>query len=140
LAKITAAREALAVVHTMGEAFAHELEILANTPVTDDQWRTFLNRSVPLDDGKGHLLEGRSRTLAVRKRGELEHPCREDRRAAPWTGTALGVLQAANTWAHHYATSRGASRQERNLLNAVSGATASSDHAVATLLGQVLEG
>lgn len=60
-AKITAAREALAVVHTMGEAFAHELEILANTTVSDDQWRTFLDRTVPLDDGKGHLLEGRSR-------------------------------------------------------------------------------
>jgi phage/plasmid-like protein (TIGR03299 family) len=139
-AKITAAREALAVVHTMGEAFAHELEILANTPVTDDQWRTFLDRSVPLDDCKGHLLEGRARTMATRKRGELEHLYRLDHRAAPWTGTALGVLQATNTWAHHFATSRGATRKERNLLNAVSGATANGDLAMAALLGQVLDG
>jgi hypothetical protein len=38
-AKITQAREALAVIHTLGEDFAKELEILANTSVTDDQWR-----------------------------------------------------------------------------------------------------
>ena len=139
-AKITAAREALAVVHTLGEDFAKELEILANTPVTDHQWRAFLDAHVPLDDGKGHPLEGRSRTLATRKRGELENLYRHDDRAAPWTGTALGVLQATNTWAHHFATIRGASRQERNLLNAVSGATGKGDLAMATLLGQVLDG
>ena len=96
-AKITAAREALAVVHALGDDFGKELEVLANTPVGEHQWRTFLDRHVPLDDGKGHFLEGRSRTLATRKRDELENLYRHDHRAAPWAGTALGVLQATNT-------------------------------------------
>ena len=104
------------MVHTLADDFAQELEILANTPVSEHQWRAFLDAHVPLDDGKGHALEGRSRTMAPRKRGELENLYRHDERAAPWTGTALGVLQATNTWAHHFATSRGASRPERNLL------------------------
>ena len=59
-------------------------------PSSEHQWRAFLDAHVPLDDGKGHALEGRSRTLATRKRGELENLYRHDGRAAPWTGTALG--------------------------------------------------
>ena len=106
--------------------------------MSDQEWRSFLDRHVPLDDGKGHVLEGRSRTLALRKRGELENLYRHDDRAAPWTGTALGVLQATNTWAHHYATKRGASRPERNLLQAVTGATSSSDRAMVSTLHAVL--
>ena len=128
-AKISPAREALAVVHTLGEDFAKELEILANTPVGEPQWRAFLDAHVSLDDGNGHPLEGRSRTLATRKRGELENLYRHDDRAAPWTGTALGVLQATNTWAHHNATVRRTTRAERNLVNAVDGTTATEDRA-----------
>lgn len=137
-AKITAARDALAVVHTLSDDFARELEVLANTPVTDDQWRTFLDRRVPLYDGKGHLLEGRARTLTLRKRAELENLYRHDDRAAPWTGTALGVLQATNTWAHHFATNRASTRPERNLLHALTGTTSTTDRAVVTALSDVL--
>lgn len=136
--KITRAREALAVVHTLGDDFAQELEILSNTPVSTIQWHAFLNHSVPLDDGKGHLIEGRARTLALRKRDELEGLYRSDERAAPWTGTALGVVQATNTWAHHFATSRGATRPERNALQAVSGTTSRTDNAVTAALMEVL--
>lgn len=126
-AKITAAREALAVVHTLSDDFAKELEILANTPVGEPQWLSFLDHHVPLDDGKGHALEGRSRTMALRKRGQLENLYRHDDRAAPWTGTALGVLQATNTWAHHNATVRRGTRGERNLVHAINGTTTTED-------------
>ena len=41
------------------------------------------------------------------KAGRAGEPLPHDGRAAPWTGTALGVIQATNTWAHHYAASEG---------------------------------
>ncbi|MFW5469522.1 DUF932 domain-containing protein [Knoellia sp. CPCC 206435] len=137
-AKITQAREALAVVHTLSDDFSRELEILANTAVTDEQWEAFLDRSVPLSDGKGRALEGRARTVTLRKRGELETLYRSDHRAAPWTGTALGVLQATNTWAHHYAANRSASRPERNMLHSLTGATSMSDRATTFTLLELI--
>ena len=51
-AKITAAREALAVDHTLGEDLAGELEVLTNTTVSDQQERAFLDQNVPLHDQK----------------------------------------------------------------------------------------
>ncbi|WP_222612003.1 DUF932 domain-containing protein [Knoellia locipacati] len=133
-AKITQAREALAVVHTLSDDFSRELEILAHTTITDSHWRAFLDHAVPLNDGKGQALEGRARTMARRKREELENLYRDDHRAAPWTGTALGVLQATNTWAHHFAAHRGVSRPERNIFHAVSGNTSISDRATTSAL------
>ena len=45
----------------------------------------------------------------------------DDQRVAPWRGTAYGVLAAANTYAHHYAPVRGATRVERNAERLVTG-------------------
>lgn len=138
-AKITAAREALAVVQYLaGAAFAQELEVLANTTVTDHQWRTFLDRSVPSTTARATSSRGApgpsrlasaasSSTSTGRTTGQLRGPGPHSvfcRRQTP------GLIT----------TSRGASRQERNLLNAVSGATANTDHAAALLLGKVLDG
>ena len=40
------------------------------------------------------------------------------------------MLQATNTWAHHNATVRRATRAERNLLNAINGTTTTEDRQV----------
>jgi Domain of unknown function (DUF932) len=85
-AKITAAREALAVVHTLGDDFAKELEVLANTAVGEHQWREFLDAHVPLDQkqrvtsskagpGRWHCGSGASwRTSTVTTRGQHRGP------------------------------------------------------------------
>jgi hypothetical protein len=38
----------------------------------------------------------------------------DDQLVAPWRSTAYGILAAANTYAHHYAPVRGATRAQRN--------------------------
>jgi hypothetical protein len=47
---------------------------------------------------------GRAMTIAENKRNEILNLYRDDARSAPWNGTAFGVLQAFNTWNHHFAT------------------------------------
>jgi phage/plasmid-like protein (TIGR03299 family) len=129
-ARLAEARQALAVVHTLADDFALEVKALTSITVTDEQWRDFLDHHVPMTDPKGQPLKGRSKRMAANKRAELEQLYRHDHRAAPWNGTALGVLQATNTWAQHLQTVRRTSRPERNLLNAINGATTSEDRHV----------
>jgi hypothetical protein len=58
-----------------------------------------------------------------------------DNRVAPWKGTALGVLQAFNTWGHHVRATRGdTNRVERNMIEAINGTTDKSDRDVLALL------
>ena len=56
----------------------------------------------------------------------------------PWKGTAFGVVQAVNTHAHHYATVRGATRPERNMVRAVSGGVDTLDIGTLATLNKVL--
>src|SRR4051794_22090519 len=60
-------------------------------------------------------------TMADRKRDTLQRLYRHDSRVAPWAGTAHGVVQATNTYAHHEAIVRGADRAERNMLKTITG-------------------
>lgn len=119
--KLAEARDALAMVHTMADDFAAEVAHLIRTDVTEKTWRAFLHAHVPLTDPTGTPLTGRSLTIARNKHEALDNLYRWDHRAAPWAGTALGVLQAVNTYEHHQSVVRGASRPERNMLRAVTG-------------------
>lgn len=136
--KLASAREALAMVHTTAADFAREVELLCATTVTPRQWAQFLDTYVPLTDGRGTPLEGRSLTMATGKREELEHLWRHDVRVAPWAGTAHGVLAAVNTWSHHLQTVRGATRAERNQLRTVTGDFETLDQGVWDTLQHVL--
>jgi phage/plasmid-like protein (TIGR03299 family) len=126
--KLGMAQEALAMIHTLAEDFAEQIGALAATEVTDKQWSTFLDAHVlPYEAGKqltwADLKEkgGRSLTMATNKRDGLASMYRNDLRVAPWAGTALGVIQAVNTFVHHEGIVRGTSRQERNMLSTVEG-------------------
>lgn len=120
-AKLAPAREALAMIHTVADAFAAEVKELCEMTVSSAQWSRFLAAYVPLQDASGAPLTGRACTSAETKREALQRLYRYDQRAAPWTGTAHGVLQAVNTWAHHEAVVRGSTRSERNMLRTVTG-------------------
>ncbi|MFK5645111.1 DUF932 domain-containing protein [Ornithinimicrobium sp. LYQ121] len=120
-ARLAEARQALSVVHQMTEDYLTEIATLGRTPVTDRQWDTLLTQLVPIPGPSEKPLTPRSRRAAEEKRYQLNHLYRVDHRASPWQGTALGVLQAVNTWEHHYGNVRYATRSERNMLKAVKG-------------------
>lgn len=137
-ARIGQAREALAIVHTLAEDFTREITQLTQVAVTNHQWGMFLDETVPAVGPDGAPLTGRARTIADTKRAHLEILYRHDQRAAPWAGTALGVLQAVNTYEHHHSTVRGAQRPERNMLRAITGDFAHLDQNTRTTLQHVL--
>jgi len=125
------AREALAIVHTMAEETARQIAHLCAWQVSEAQWDKVLNVLVPVPEE-----DGRGKTVAITKQAEVTNPYRSDSRAAPWRGTALGVLQAFNTHAQHVAGVRkGALRQVRNMENVLSGKSGASDARVLEVLG-----
>lgn len=121
--KITDARSALEIVHTMADDFAAEVAALTANKVTDAHFRRILDAIVPVPKD-----EGRGRTVASKKQGEIIALYRNDKRVAPWKGTAFGVAQAFNTHAQHVAQVRkGTPRVIRNMENVVKGKFAQVD-------------
>jgi len=136
--RLASAREALAMVHTTAEDFAAELARLCRIRVDARTWGRFLDAWVPMTDGLGHRLTGRSLTLAERRRDTIAELYARDTWVTPWANTAHAVLQAVNTYEHHGRPVRGATRGERNMLRAVTGDFDSVDAAAWTTLQQVL--
>ncbi|MFE3170128.1 DUF932 domain-containing protein [Amycolatopsis sp. NPDC059235] len=131
--RIVEARDALAMVHTVAEEFAAEVKALCETTVTDQAWRAFLDAHTPMPEEKG-----RARTTATNERAALNRLWNTDNRVSPWRGTAWGVVQAINTYTHHEAIVRNASRAERNMSRAVDGKADALDQDTVTTLGKVL--
>lgn len=77
--------------------FAKEVNRLLETSVDPTQFQKFLETQVPIKDDDGPAKKTRSE----RKRQEITQLYKADERAASWTGTAYGVLQAFNTWDQH---------------------------------------
>ncbi len=131
--KLEDAASALSVVHDTADAFTAELERLSIWEVTDSEWDAFCDAYVPIDNDSK-----RSVTVGDKKREELNSLYRWDARCAPWSGTALGVLQATNTFAHHVAAVRGDTvRSERNMSDAITGKTAERDADTLKVLASV---
>lgn len=131
--KLNDVRSALEIVHAMGDSFAEELERLAAWKVSEKQFEKHLNLVVPIPEDKG-----RGQTIATKKQAEIIHLYRADERAATWRGSALGVLQAHNTWNHHFASVRkGVARGQRNMENVVTDKFATADKAVLEVLQTV---
>jgi hypothetical protein len=80
--------------------------------------------------------------MNVAKRDTLSTLYTHDERAATWHGTAFGVLQAVNTYNHHYVTRRstnghGVVRVERNMEDVVTGKMQGADAEVVSILQEV---
>lgn len=136
--RIQDAREALNIVFSMADDFAAEVATLTSWKISDYDWNKLLDVEVPILNEKGEKLEGRGLTTATNKREQLTILYKQDRRAAPWTGTAYGVLAAFNTWNHHYASVRGGvPRGMRNMENMVNGKFGKEDASVLTSLSIV---
>lgn len=134
LDKIGDAREALGIVVASADDFAATVADLCATAVTDRQFSEFLKLWAPVPE-----VKGRGRTMAENKRDALTTMYNTDMRAAPWRGTAFGVLQSVNTYNHHGSTVRGdVTRAERNMANAITGKTGEADAEALDLLNRVL--
>jgi phage/plasmid-like protein (TIGR03299 family) len=132
--KLAAARDALAIVHTMADDFSKEIERLTSWTVTDREFRKVIDVLLPVADD----ATATARTKIETRRGEIVSLYRNDNRVAPWAGTAFGVLQAFNTWEHHSKrTYKGTDRAERNMLAAIDGTTDKADAAVLAALAGV---
>ncbi|MBT2233217.1 DUF932 domain-containing protein [Nonomuraea sp. NEAU-A123] len=134
LGRIAEVRDALGIIHQVADDFAREVRRLCQVEVSGVQWGTFLDRHVPLPPDSG-----RSRTMAEAKRDALNRLWSHDERVTPWRGTAFGVVQAVNTFAHHEQIVRGAVRAERNMLRMVTGGVDELDLATLQTLEKVLD-
>jgi phage/plasmid-like protein (TIGR03299 family) len=120
LDRIVDAREALNLIHSAQDDFAAEVKTLVGTKLTDHQFENFIDLVAPMPDAS-KLKTTHAITTAEKKRDTIWRLWRNDDRVAPWRGTAFGALQAMNTYAHHEVGTRGQTKAERNMLNAVTG-------------------
>jgi phage/plasmid-like protein (TIGR03299 family) len=141
------AAQALMLLEDVAEYEAARIATQCQATVTDLQFDAFLAKLCPLPEQAAGLdINARDRstrtaTIAANKREKLNELYRQDGRAAPWCGTAFGVLQAVNTYQQHEATIRNAheGRYARNMENAINGKSAEADNNALALLQQVLD-
>lgn len=123
--RIGEARAALDVIFDVADAFQESVDQLTNTTVTDEQWQHFLEAHVTLADEP----TARAKTLVEQKRKQLDDLYRHDPMVQPWAGSAFGVVQAVNTWAHHSKPVKGdTSRAQRNAWESLTGKFEQLDH------------
>jgi phage/plasmid-like protein (TIGR03299 family) len=131
--KVLDVRQALGLLEQTTIAFSDTLKALTADAVSADRWARFLDKFVPVPQE-----EGRGKTLAANKRDALVNLYQSDERVTPWAGTALGVLQAVNTYNTHLANIRGdAHRVERNQLSVLKGDSEKADTKALELLASV---
>lgn len=133
--RIQNVRDALGIVFSMTEDIVAEIERLSNITVTDREWDAIVNRLVPIG------MEGDVAKSAISKMENKQETIREMYRnnpmVSPWKGTALGVLQAFNTFNHHVA-GKNNSRAERNALNAITGKFQEADRKVLQVINELV--
>ena len=133
--KIQSIRQALDIVFTMSEDIIAEIESLSNTSVSNSEWDAIINRLVPVGE------EGMVCQSAISKMQNKQDIIRKmyvhDPMVAPWHGTALGVVQAFNTFQHHVAGDN-KTRSERNAMNSINGRIQQADAHVMTVLNELV--
>jgi hypothetical protein len=67
----------------------------------------------------------------------LRQMYRNDPMVAPWSGSALGVLQAFNTYTHHV-SGKNDNRAERNAMSAINGKIQQADAKVLEVLNELV--
>ena len=129
--------ETAARIDEIANSMGYAIERTANTHVSDAQFEAFLAELFPTPpvDKAGK----RAATVAENKRNAIRELYRDDERAATWKGSALGVMQAANTWYTHESPIRGGDRIERQVENTLSGKLAQFDLNALNTLNKVLQ-
>jgi phage/plasmid-like protein (TIGR03299 family) len=133
--RIKEVREALSIIHQSRESSIEFFHSLAAIKVTNPKWVEVMDIILPpakedATDRSKHILEN--------KRELLNSTYHSDPMANTWKGTALGVVQAINTYATHYASVKGMSRTQRNATKVVNGEFARIDAKSLEALASVL--
>lgn len=132
LGRITEARDALGIIYEVADDFTAQVEALTAEKVSAKRWQAFLTAYAgPTTDSKLAI------SMSANKIDTLKELWATDERVAPWKGTAFGVLQAVNTWSHHYATAQHGKVAERNMRRVVEGKHDDLDRATLALLATV---
>jgi phage/plasmid-like protein (TIGR03299 family) len=133
LGKISDARDALSIVYQVADNFSAQIEALTSQVVTDKQWADFVKAYTEPSTESSWAT-----SIAQGKASELDNLWSNDVRVAPWAGSAFGVVQAVNTFTHHFQTVRNTSRVDRNMERVVTGGVDKLDRATLALLDSVM--
>lgn len=128
-------RDVLAVTELETQAMTEFLHQTVEIPVTTQQFVKVLDEVIP------DAAEGASKAAVTKtnnRRDAVTALYHNSPMVEPWKGTAFGVIQAFNTYAHHGQAVRGATRVERVYDRVLRGDMAESDAAVADALKKVL--
>lgn len=132
--KIDDVRKALGLIHQTREAMIDELHVLSSIPVNKRQVQKVWDILIPIPDESD---SARAYKIATNKQEVLNNTYWSDPMMGNQQGTALGVVQAVNTWQTHYATVRGMERFERNMSNAIAGKASEMDRVAVQAIAQV---
>lgn len=131
LLRLIDARDALSIVHGIGDEFALEIEKLMSVKVSDRDFDRFLTVLSPSDDRESK----QSQTRAENLRNTLRQMWQNDVRCAPFRGTGFGAIQTVNTWRQHIKPTRaGRNIMERTMLDTMTGITEVEDRKVVEML------
>lgn len=135
VARIQGIRDAMDIMFSMGENIVAEIERLGSITVTDREWDAIINRIVPI----GEVGETAQSAISKmeNKQETIRHMYRNDPMVAPWAGSALGVLQAFNTFQHHV-SGNNKNRVERNAMGALNGKIQQSDAMVMQVINELV--
>lgn len=140
--KLGDVRNALGLVYQAADEFADAAAALQAVDVTEADFRAWLDEMAPVPaPNPKSSTGGATYTNAIKKRDAYTLAWRSDAKVAPWAGTAFGILQLDNTYRTWTQGVRGADggRIERNMLNMVTGKTATDDSAALDALAKVLD-
>lgn len=132
--KIQSAREALGLVMAVKDDIVSRILELSEFKVSENDFMKVLNTIVPKIDETDETISSTIKTRNSEKRNSIVGLYNSDNRVAPWKGSALGVLQAFNTYEQHFG-GRDANRIERNYMNTLQGVSENKDSKVLEILG-----
>jgi phage/plasmid-like protein (TIGR03299 family) len=135
VSRIQGIRDAMDIVFSMGEDIVAEIERLGSISVTDREWDAIVNRLVPI--GAVGDVPQSAISKMENKQEILRQMYRNDPMVAPWSGSALGVLQAFNTYTHHV-SGKNDNRAERNAMSAINGKIQQADAKVLEVLNELV--
>jgi hypothetical protein len=119
----------------MGEDIVAEIERLGAISVSDREWDAIVNRLVPI--GVTGEVPQSAISKMENKQETIRQMYRNDPMVSPWAGSALGVLQAFNTYAHHV-SGKNDNRAERNAMSVITGKIQQSDSKIIEVINELV--
>jgi phage/plasmid-like protein (TIGR03299 family) len=117
LGKLAEAREALGLVFAVADDFEQHIAQMCAQQFSNRKFELLMRELVPIEQDMKPVAV----TNATKKRDALMGLWLNDRRVAPWTGTAWGAFQAFNTYGQHLGRVVGGNRPLSNMKRSLSG-------------------